>query len=109
MDIEEIKEILNKKYGWKSPIIKQLVGYETVNYRIQTKEQTYVLKVYPIEIETLEIIKGESEYQKQLTHLDCKYPLPISTLSGEEQFIWKGIYIVRCLSFLKGLQYQVFW
>ena len=64
MNIVEIKEILRTFYGWQGADVKPLVGYDTLNYRIQTKNKTYVLKVYPYNEETVEIIKGESQFQK---------------------------------------------
>ena len=102
MEIEILKEILNEKFGLKAISIKSLVGYETLNYRVQTEDKTYVLKVYPYAEETLDIIKGESHLQNILQGLNCEYPLPIPTLSGDGFTIWNGAYIIRCLTFLEG-------
>ena len=102
MNITAIKKILNEVYGWHDAKIKQLVGYDTLNYKVQTKDKTCILKVYPYDQETLEIIKGESQFQKSLQNLDCEYPLPVTTLSREE-FIVSDDKIIRCLTFLEGL------
>ena len=101
MNITAIKEILKKIYGWHDAHVKQLVGYDTLNYKVQTEDKTYVLKVYPYDEETLEIIKGESQFQKSLQKLDCEYPLEVATLSCEE-FIVIDNKIIRCLTFLEG-------
>ena len=102
MNITAIKKILNEVYGWHDAKVNQLVGYDTLNYKVQTKDKTCILKVYPYDQETLEIIKGESQFQKSLQNLDCEYPLPVTTLSREE-FIVSDDKIIRCLTFLEGL------
>jgi len=103
MKQEHLKEILNIEFGLDVTNIKSLVGYETLNYRISTNEKKYVVKVYDYDLQTLEIIKGESDFQKHLVELDCEYPAPIPTRSGDDFFVYNHNKIIRCLTFLEGI------
>ncbi len=81
-----MKDILIKKYKLKSPAIKKLVGYDIVNYLVESDSNKYILKVYPNKKEELDFAEAENEV---LFHLQKKknncFPKPI--LSDEKQLL----------------------
>lgn len=102
MKTSEVKIILEKIYGWKNPKIKPLVGYETLNFRIESNEKLCVLKISPYSEQSLSEFAGENQILDSLQSLDCNYPEPIIGLSGSNIEIWENKYIVRALSYLNG-------
>lgn len=102
MEISEVKKILDELYGWADVMVKPLVGYETLNYRIKVSDKYYVLKIQPYDDEAVAEVKGESIILDHISHLECEYPKAIPTISEKKITHWKEKYIVRVLSFLEG-------
>ena len=81
MTEEHIRDILQIHWGIESRALEPMEGYESKNYRVISDQGKYVLKIYPIDSETLNIIAAENEV---LTHLQ-ESPLYPKVLSNHEQ------------------------
>lgn len=101
-----MKELLETEFGFHSPEIKRINGYDNVNYVIREKPDQFIFKTYVYDEELLAILKAENE---ALLHLqgkaNNKFPKPIPFRNGD--FI-KTLNIdgkktiCRMLSFLEG-------
>ncbi|TRX59358.1 aminotransferase class III-fold pyridoxal phosphate-dependent enzyme [Fulvivirga sp. M361] len=101
-----MKEILKTEFGFRSPKIKRINGYDNVNYCIREKSDQFIFKTYTYNDELLTILNAENE---ALLHLQEKdndtFPRPIPFRNGD--FI-KTLdldgkkTICRMLSFLEG-------
>ena len=71
-------ETINSKYNLSNPKIKKLVGYDIVNYKIESDSENYILKVYPDKKEEIDLAEAENEI---LIHLqkqqNSQFPEPI--------------------------------
>ncbi len=70
--------ILVLKYYLNNPKIEKLVGYDIVNYKVESNSEKYILKVYPDKKEEIDLAEAENEI---LLHLqkehNNKFPKPI--------------------------------
>ena len=99
-----IKAFFEKNYGLQADKIIRLEGYSNENYKIETARRNFVLKLYVVEPNLIEILHAESEALKKLS-VDNPgfFPVPEKTLSGKLLFYSKKQdRIVRLLSFLEG-------
>ncbi|MCD6354938.1 MAG: phosphotransferase [Prolixibacteraceae bacterium] len=73
-----VKNLLTKKYALNDPKIKKLVGYDIVNYKVETDSEKYILKVYPDIKEEIDLAVAEN---KVLIHLqknkNNNFPKPV--------------------------------
>lgn len=79
-----MKELLKIKYNISNPRITKLVGYNTDNYKIESKNQKYILKSYTAENEIIDFVSAENEI---LLHLQKEknniFPQPIQNTNGQ--------------------------
>lgn len=101
-----MKKLIQKQFGFHSIEIKQLWGYDNLNYLIKTNNGNYVFKTYLNNTETITFVEAENEALLYLqSSNNNKYPDPIKfkdgslikiiEIEGEER-------ICRMLSFLEG-------
>ena len=69
---------LKSKYDLSNPKIEKLVGYDIVNYKVESNSEKYILKVYPEKKEEIDLAEAENEI---LLHLqkehNNQFPKPI--------------------------------
>ena len=77
-------KVLTENYKLPNPQIKRLVGYDIVNYKVESKSKKFILKVYPNKKEEIDFAEAEN---KILLHLhkiddDC-FPKPVSNSNNK--------------------------
>ena len=101
-----MKKLLQKEFGFNIVDIKEINGYENVNYLIKTDTGKYIFKTYLSGRETEALIKAENDILLSLQDFNGKtFPKPVSftdgsltktlNLEGKER-------ICRMLSFIEG-------
>ncbi len=97
---------LKSKFNLSNPKVKKLVGYDIVNYKVETASEKYILKVYPNNKEDINFAEAENEIlihlQKQKNN---QFPRPIK--NSDNKFLTtfeenSSIKIARLLTFLEG-------
>lgn len=97
---------LKAEYNFIKPKIKKLVGYDIVNYKVETESGNYILKIYPNKKEEIDFAGAENDIlihlQKQKSN---QFPEPIK--NSENKFLTtfkrdNTIKTVRLLTFLEG-------
>ncbi len=102
MTSQHIQKILHEHWGIECTELQTMEGYESTNYRILTAHDSYVLKVYPIDRETLQILHAENQVLIHLSDSDL-YPNVLS--NDQQQYIIideEHECCYRLLSFLEG-------
>jgi len=98
--------LLNIEFGFQDIVIKKLVGYENLNYLIETSIKKYVFKTYSYSDELLAIVEAENDTLLFLQECNPKtFPKPITFLDGSYIKVIKidGVLLIcRMLSFLTG-------
>ncbi|XP_038073828.1 uncharacterized protein LOC119741939 [Patiria miniata] len=120
LDDEGARELVSKLYGWSVDQIKQLPGYDDLNFFIKIKSSSsaecseFVLKVINSrESGNPDWIQAETDVLLHLTESGIPCPTPVKNLSGDylslEEIVDKsgkqptGLkFIVRMLVFLPG-------
>lgn len=76
--------LLAEKYNLVQTKISQLVGYDVVNFKIETKSKKYILKVYPNKKEEIDFATAENEVLIYLhKNENDLFPKPISNLNNK--------------------------
>lgn len=99
-----IDKILKDHYGLTNCSSQKMDGYISVNYRIRSNDDIYVLKVYDYSDRILDEIIGETAMIDRLTHLD-KHSVSkaIFNINNEVVTIERGENkIYRLLSYVEG-------
>lgn len=69
---------LQSKYSLHKPTVKRLIGYDIVNYKVESDTKKYILKIYPDKTEEIDLAEAEN---KILLHLQKKenncFPKPL--------------------------------
>jgi len=101
-----MKELLSKKYHLIHPNIKRLVGYDIVNYKVESGNKNYILKVYPDDQSEIDFAKAENEV---LLHLQKtkyeRFPKPVQNVNNELLTTFQDkneSKTVRLLTYLEG-------
>lgn len=101
-----LEQFLQKEFGFRSPWIKKLVGYDNSNYLIRNEDSRFVFKEYRYSKSLFDVLLAENEVLNVLK--DCGFgdfpePIPFSdgsfvkrVLIGDENHIY------RMLTFLEG-------
>ncbi|MCF6358849.1 MAG: phosphotransferase, partial [Draconibacterium sp.] len=97
---------LKTEYNFINPKIKKLVGYDIVNYKVETDSENYILKVYPNKKEEIDLANAENEIllhlQKQQNN---RFPKPIKNQDNKFITTFKENNTektVRLLTYLEG-------
>lgn len=101
-----MEHLLAKNYKLINPKIKKLVGYDSVNFKVETGSEKFILKIYPNEKEKIDFAEAENEV---LLHLqkneNNKFPTPIKNNNDEFLTSFKvenSAKTARLLTFLEG-------
>jgi 4-aminobutyrate aminotransferase-like enzyme/Ser/Thr protein kinase RdoA (MazF antagonist) len=100
---EELKiaSVLKNNYAIEIATTKKMEGYDSINFKINTGKDNYVLKIYSHSEQVLEMIGAESELLLKLEKQGISCSKIIATKSGALH-AGDGIYIYRLLSYLSG-------
>lgn len=106
MQYPEIRAYIKASLGFNPTLIKELAGYENINYLIQYKEQKYILKSYRWNQGLAAILEAEND---MLLHLQSQSkletPQPVPFIDGsylQETTINNQHLLLRSLTFLEG-------
>ncbi len=97
-----VESILEKEYNLTLASITPLEGYESINYKVLSKEGTFVLKQYDNKPKIAKEILAEDDVLSHLQKLE-KYHFPrrISTKEGNPYFETSD-HLYRLLTFIEG-------
>ncbi|WP_346860984.1 aminotransferase class III-fold pyridoxal phosphate-dependent enzyme [uncultured Draconibacterium sp.] len=81
-----MKEVLIQNYKLENPSLKKLVGYDIVNYRVDTSTKKYILKVYSDSKKDVDFAEAENEVLGHLQNYnnDC---FPRAVMSTGKQLL----------------------
>ncbi len=97
-----IEAILEKEYNLTLTSIVPLEGYESINYKVLSKEGTFVLKQYDNKPKTIKEIIAEDDVLSHLQKLESyHFPQRISTKEGNPYFETSD-HLFRLLTFIEG-------
>ncbi|NER18021.1 aminotransferase class III-fold pyridoxal phosphate-dependent enzyme [Spongiivirga citrea] len=100
--MKKYKEVLYRYYGIGEAKLKRLEGYGSINYKVDSGSDTYVLKQYPKTDENVNLIHSESAVLRVLENLHpFEFPKTIKSTAGELVVI-DAKHIYRLLTFIKG-------
>jgi ethanolamine-phosphate phospho-lyase len=101
-----MKKILTDKYKLINPNITRLVGYDIVNYKVETKTENFILKVYPNKKEDVDFAEAENEVLLLLQkNKNSKFPNPVKNSNNKLLTPFKENNtkkVARLLSYLEG-------
>ena len=100
-----MKKLFKEHFGIIPIHIKQLWGYDNLNYLIKTNSEQYIFKTYVNNSDTCDLLQAENEVLKYLKSSKDLFPIPVKykdnslikilKIDGEER-------ICRMLTFLDG-------
>ena len=97
-----MNSILEKYYGLTNCSLKTLEGYESINFRVTSNSETFVLKKYSYSEETIAILKAEDTVAEKLQSIPrLRFPKSIATQENTQLAIVEGS-IYRLLPFIEG-------
>jgi ethanolamine-phosphate phospho-lyase len=104
--MKDIKSLLKECFNISHAVVKRLEGYANQNFLIECPDGKYILKTYPENPETLDLVQAESEVLVFLSGKDVEsFPKPVKSKNGN----WVNVVdiggqskIVRLLSYLLG-------
>ena len=97
-----MKTFLNTKYGLHVTELSELEGYDSINYKVIADKDTFVLKQYPNNQETMALLKSEDHVLQVLSSLDGQdFPKPIKSLNNQ-YLVVNDDSIFRLLSYVEG-------
>jgi 4-aminobutyrate aminotransferase-like enzyme len=101
-----MEHLLAKNYKLINPKLKKLVGYDSVNFKVETGSEKFILKVYANDKEMVDLAEAENEV---LLHLqkneNNKFPAPVKNNSNGFLTSFKvenSAKTARLLTFLEG-------
>lgn len=97
--------LIKDQFGIHPTNIKELWGYDNLNYLVTTNDAKYVFKTYPNDPETFKIINAENELLEFIQVENGKYPLPFKFKDGSKIKVIEidgKERICRMLSYLDG-------
>ncbi len=100
--INRVREILSAKFDIHSADISVLEGYESENYRIETAEKTFVLKIYQNDLNLKANLTAEDQVLLKLARgRFAAFPIPQQNSKGNYLTEYKSNY-ARLLSYVEG-------
>lgn len=104
MNLRLMESLLLAHYGIKNATLQKLEGYISTNYKVDSSNGTFVLKVYPIEAK--EEILAETAMIQKLDHLDFNsVSHPVKNIEGDtitQAEINGQLQLFRLLTFVEG-------
>ncbi len=97
-----VETILEQKYGLNLTSIAPLEGYESTNYKVLSKQGSFVLKQYEIKTKTIKEIIAEDDILSHLQKLEAyHFPQRICTKEGNPYFETSD-HLYRLLTYIEG-------
>lgn len=97
-----VKTVLKQYYNFKEISYSSLEGYDSVNYKVESEQGTFVLKRQSYSEQTIALLRAENLVLERLASLvDYDFPVPIRS-STNELIIVENDQIYRLLSFIEG-------
>lgn len=97
-----VQKVLKEHYGLSDIVISKLEGYDSINYKICSPANSFVLKVYPFSDELLALLEGEEKVLTKLrTANGMEVPFSILNSNGTPYTIIDNS-LYRLLPFLEG-------
>ena len=98
----ENKELLKQYFGIDATSLEKMEGYESINFKVETAADNFVLKQYSHDQQTLESVEAENLVLLKLSELSpTAFPSPITTKENHLTYN-DGTTISRLLSFVDG-------
>ncbi|WP_425237169.1 aminotransferase class III-fold pyridoxal phosphate-dependent enzyme [Ulvibacterium sp.] len=97
-----MEEILSEYYGLDQIRLSPLEGYDSINFKVETKGKTHVLKQYPYSDATQELLHAENRILQNVSKVSSyDFPKPVNAKNGKELIVREGI-MFRLLSYVEG-------
>lgn len=98
----EINKVLKTYFGLNPTNISKLEGYDSINFKVESKKGTFVLKQNPYSQEVHELLQSENKILKKLASLkEYDFPKTISS-KDNKMLVVEESNIYRLLSFIEG-------
>lgn len=98
----DIQKVLKEFYNLAHCSCTKLEGYDSINFKVESAEGTFVLKQYQYSEEALELLIGENRILASLAQLD-NYVFPVSIPSAVKNLIVvHENTMYRLLSYIEG-------
>lgn len=101
-----MEHLLAKNYKLINPKLKKLVGYDSVNFKVETGSEKFILKVYANDKEMVDFAEAENEVMLHLQkNENNKFPAPVKNNSDGFLTSFKvenSAKTARLLTFLEG-------
>jgi 4-aminobutyrate aminotransferase-like enzyme/Ser/Thr protein kinase RdoA (MazF antagonist) len=97
-----VKNVLEQYYNLQAITHSSLEGYDSINYKVESKQGTFVLKQQSYSDETLALLEAENAVLARLSSLkDYDFPIPTPSFNNE-LIVVDNDQIYRLLSFIEG-------
>lgn len=97
-----VKNVLEQYYNLQTITHSSLEGYDSINYKVESKQGTFVLKQQSYSDETFAILQAENAVLARLSSLkDYDFPIPTPSFNNE-LIVVDNDQIYRLLSFIEG-------
>ena len=97
-----VKNVLEQYYNLQTITHSSLEGYDSINYKVESKQGTFVLKQQSYSDETLALLQAENAVLARLSSLkDYDFPIPTPSFNNE-LIVVDNDQIYRLLSFIEG-------
>ncbi len=96
-----VASLLKDYYSILPSEITKLEGYDSTNFKVESRQGVFVLKQYKYSEETLSVLEGENRILALLKDTGADYPVGVPTKKGD-LLIVKDSDIFRLLTYVKG-------
>jgi len=97
-----LNSILKHYYHLEHATCIPLEGYDSINFKVESQEITFILKINEYTLETLALLQAENQILQKLSSLK-KYSFPEPIVSSENEYlVVENDQIYRLLSFVEG-------
>ena len=107
-ELEIASKALEHLFNIQNPILKKMNGYGSLNYRVDSKGEKFVLKIYPTS-EDVHLLHAENQLfnflNKKFTDYPNLFPKVFPTTDGKFISTYQTTnqtFYIRLLSFLEG-------
>lgn len=98
----DIQKVLKEFYNLASCSCTKLEGYDSINFKVESAQGTFVLKQYQYSEEAYELLVGENKILANLANL-VSYAFPVTIPAVDKSLIVVNEnYMYRLLSFVEG-------
>ncbi len=98
----KIQKILKLHYAISNATISKLEGYDSINYKIETENQIFVLKQNHFTKQEFDLLEAENNILKQVKeHLKYDVSAVVASDKGDDIIVSEG-HIYRLLTYIEG-------